>query len=330
MSTDIKQTDRWEDIKAVAIRIRERAGMETGALVNPEQLPLKDSVSFYGNRLGNEAVATVFIRENEEPGFIGWFDSDPDEQAAIAVLDEACMWIQKKQKNRAVGPMDGVTWGNYRFLMDEGPAIFRGEPSHPDWYPEYWRKAGFHTEHQYISKIFPVNTDAPKAENKNPDFEFIHITKAQVEGYMDDLREMTNYCFGINPYFTPMPTEWFNPSYRQIVDSLPEGFIRLAVDKSGKPVGFILTYPYQPDLNLNDPLNHQPRLVLKTLAVDPSIQKKGLGTALVNEAWNIAREHRIPWMIYALMHSGNPSTRISPELTPHLKRQYELLKKDLE
>ena len=298
-------------------------------LVNPSDLPLTDYACFYGNRLGNEAIAIAFTRENEEPGFIGWYESDPHEEISTAVLHEACRWLREKGKSTATGPMEGVTWNTYRFLIDSSQPIFKGEPEHPPWYPEFWKRAGFTEDQEYISKIFPVDQNPQDESKPSGDFEFIRITPADVGAYMNHLRKMTNQCFRINPFFAPMPPEWFNPSYQQIVDNLPEGFIRLAVNTSGNPAGFILTYPDQPGPEIEDPLDHQPRLVLKTLAVDPSVQQRGLGTALVNEAWKIARESGIPWMIYALMHSDNPSTRITPELKPHLIRRYVLMTRKL-
>ncbi len=72
-----------------------------------------------------------------------------------------------------------------------------------------------------------------------------------------------------------------------------------------------------------------PRLVLKTLAVQPQLRRLGLGKLLVERANWAARQTGYAQVIHALMQDDNVSARLRAEHT-RVFRRYTLFVRDLE
>ena len=98
---------------------------------------------------------------------------------------------------------------------------------------------------------------------------------------------------------------------------LDPNLVLLAYDDRDRLVAFVLAFrdPFgPPDL---------PRIILKTLATDPSARGLGLGGFLTDAIGRVAAE-RGATVIHALMESSNLSKRISSHHESVLFRRYAL------
>lgn len=238
-------------------------------------------------------------------GLIGHYEAE-HEAGGRAVLSAAGQHLREQGCTLAVGPMDGATWRSYRFVMEPvtRPPFFM-EPQHPPAYPHHFAAAGFRVTECYRSTFVPTLAGALP-----PPVPGVTTRPLDAGDFGDELlrlHELATASFGGNVLYTPVPRRTFVEQYAGLRPLLHAELIRIA-EQDGRPVGFCFAAPDHQQARRGEAID---TVVVKTLAVYPTMRGRGLGGRLVAEVHAAARGLDYRHAIHALMHEANASNRIS-------------------
>jgi GNAT superfamily N-acetyltransferase len=264
-------------------------------------------------------------------GYIGHYAA-ADDAAADALLEGACQQLAAHRCAIAIGPVNGSTWRDYRFVVDRGgePPFFL-EPNNPDEWPAQFARGGFTILARYTSAL----TEALDRVDDRVHRALERLTAAGVrvrafdrerpEADLGSIYDVSVDSFSRNFLYTPICRDEFLSSYRPILPSVDAELVMLA-EHEGSPVGFLFAIP-----DLLRPPGLGPvrdTLIIKTVAVRHGRALAGLGTVLVARAHAIARALGYRRAIHALMHERNVSRNISARYA-HTIRRYALFARRL-
>lgn len=108
------------------------------------------------------ARALVTIYHCSEKAYIGYFESENNQEAVQELFDRIESDVKEYGIKRLVGPIDCSIFIGYRFKIGHDTSRkFVGEPSNPDYYPELWYGVGFKDKEVYYSNRLraPENND---------------------------------------------------------------------------------------------------------------------------------------------------------------------------
>jgi GNAT superfamily N-acetyltransferase len=255
-------------------------------------------------------------------GLIGHYAA-ADETSGTNLLSRACGLLAANGCEVAVGPMDGNTWRRYRFVVDRGPEPpFFLEPDNPDEWPRHWEAAGFAPLAHYTSAINDdLARDDPRAgavEARLADAG-VRIRTLDLSRIDDELRRLFSLslaAFGRNFLYSPIDEREFVVQYSALLPCLRPELVLLAERKQAL-VAFMLALPDMLQARRPGGID---TVILKTIAVDPSMTGMGLGSALMDRVQRAAREAGFRRAIHALMHEANPSRRISRRSAREFRR----------
>lgn len=260
--------------------------------------------------------------DGERLGVIGHYAA-LNASAGAAVLEDACELLAKRGLRRAVGPMDGSTWRRYRFIVDRGPEpIFFFEPDNPDGWPEHWMAAGFEPLATYSSAV----NDSPGLHDPRTDVavdrlgaQGVRIRSLEVAAAQTELKriyDLSLSAFADNFLYTPIGEREFLAQYEAVLPFVQPDLVLLA-EREDTLVGYMFALP---DLLETRRAGSSNTVVLKTLAVDPSMRGAGLGGALLDLAQRSAHRCGYRRVIHALIHESNQSGRISARYARTIRR----------
>ncbi|RYD30622.1 MAG: N-acetyltransferase [Verrucomicrobiaceae bacterium] len=257
-------------------------------------------------------------------GTIGSF-SATDAESTKSLLDHAADILRQHGCHRAVGPMDGNTWGKHRFVIrSNGRGPFLLEPRNPAGHPGWWEQAGFSILSRYSSSVMPLDGSEviSSAVRSRLLRSGIHVRKIDVSRYEDELRlihSVSLKSFSNNFLYTPLEESAFLHSYLKVRDHVDSDLVIIA-ERGGIPCGFVFGIS---DLEAAS-RGEKPALVVKTLAVDPESRCAGLGSLLVDELHRTGREKGYTEAIHALQHESNSSLKITGRHHGEAMRGYAL------
>lgn len=262
-------------------------------------------------------------------GVIGHYASS-DADSAGALLSRACEILASNGCRMAVGPMDGTTWRRYRFIVERGsePPFFL-EPDNPDDWPEHWAQSGFAPLATYTSALSDRLTHKdPRAAAARPQITSAGISirpidPARAHAELRRIYSLSLAAFARNFLYTPISEQEFLAQYDAVLPYVRPELVLLA-EKDGALVGFMFCVP---DV-LQARRGTVDRVIMKTLAVDPSVGGIGLGGVLMDDAHRAARDAGFRRAIHALIHEGNVSGRISDRYARTI-RKYVLFTRPL-
>jgi GNAT superfamily N-acetyltransferase len=274
---------------------------------------------------------TETVRPEDRPiGVIGHYAA-ADAGASQALLSSACELLSANGAVTAVGPMDGTTWRRYRFVVDRGaePPFFL-EPDHPDDWPGRWSAAGFAPLAAYTSAMngdlhvedprMPPALDRLRAAG-------VGIRPLDTSRIDEELRRIFTLslsAFSRNFLYTPIGEAEFLAQYQAVLPYVRPELVLLA-EKDGALVGFMFALPDLLQARRGGAID---TIIIKTLAVDPSVGGMGLGGALTDLAQRKAHELGFRRAIHALMLETNVSQKISHRSARTIRR-YALFSKRL-
>jgi L-amino acid N-acyltransferase YncA len=273
---------------------------------------------------------TVPTLPGERLGVIGHFSAGGP-AAAAAVLRSAENELRTRGCTLAVGPMDGTTWRQYRFVTDAGtePPFFL-EPAQPTSWPEWWRAAGYASLAEYTSTATDdITTRDARLDSVAQRMKAAAITirAFDAEHFEDELARIYDVsvtAFQENFLYTPLPREAFIAQYRAIQSRVNPALVLLA-EQSGKPVGYVFATPDFAQAQRGAPMT---TFIVKTLAVLPGRAFAGLGALLLGEVHAAAQTLGFTRVIHALMHQSNRSRNLSAHYATAIRR-YTLFSKRL-
>lgn len=263
-------------------------------------------------------------------GVIGHYFAESSD-AGAAILDAACERLAAEGRSLVVGPMDGSTWGRYRFVTDRGtePPFFL-EPDNPDDYPAHWTAAGFAPLARYHSAITDdLATRDPRAieaEGRLADrgITLRPVALADFDAEVARIYPLAVTCFADNFLFTPISADEFAAQYAPVRPVLRPELVLLA-ERGAELVGFLFAIPNLLQAKRGEGID---TAIAKTIAVHPDHAGVGLGTYLIDRLHAAAHALGFRRVIHALYHADNRSGRISRH-TANVIRTYTLFARGL-
>ena len=258
---------------------------------------------------------------DEQVGLIGHYAAY-DSHAATTVLGEACRTLAVQGCSVAIGPMDGSTWRRYRLLSERGAAPpFFLEPDNPDDWPLHFEAAGFHALAQYFSSI---NEDNAHCKDRSALTERLaqrgYVLRAlagqDLEAELRRLWQLTSAAFRDNFLYVPIDEAEFLAMYTPLLAKLSPDLV-VIVELRGEPVAFCLAVPDLLQAGRGEPVD---TVIVKSIAVLPAHQGKGLAAAMLTRINQTARTLGMHRTIHALMHEANASRKLDGALMRDFRR----------
>ena len=127
-----------------------------------------------------------------------------------------------------MGPVDGSTWNNYRFVTDRGamPRFFL-EPWNDDAWPLHWQRAGFRVLSRYRSALqdeLTVNEPRLAALASRIAESGIRVRCIDTRRFDDELERMHTLVvagFRDSRFFMPITVEEFVARHRSLLPCMP-------------------------------------------------------------------------------------------------------------
>ena len=266
---------------------------------------------------------------NHKVGAIGHYAA-VDDEGASALLNEAMARLRTNGCTIAIGPMDGNTWRHYRLVTGDGsiqppePPFFL-EPVNPPQWPAQFERAGFSPIARFYSALNrdPGRRDeriAPLAARlESAGIHFRSARRAELRDVLRRIYAVSRVAFAHNFLYTELPEEAFIAQYTPLLDRIEPGLILLA-ERGEELVGYAFALPDFAQAARGEVVD---TFIIKTVAILPDPEWRGLGTLLVARAQEAG--HRLGYRraIHALMHENNISRNISRHYAETM-RQYAL------
>jgi hypothetical protein len=256
---------------------------------------------------------------------LGTFWSVDDISAVSALLEAAFDLGRKLGATFAIGPINGSTWNQYRFVTytDGSPSFFT-DMAYTEHYPRLWMEAGFLPVHEYVTNTAPLHDGQTGSGSFFEDHGLV-MRNIDVSRLKEELRGLHPLCmaaFANNVYFSPISEDDFIDRYWPFLPLISRGFTRIVSNASGEPVAFILCLP--------EPIEEKAHtLVLKTVAKHPACTIRGVVSNLYSDIVVDAREAGFRRMIHAFMHVDNKSLVRSVQFEGTTIRRFALYAKQL-
>ncbi|MGH9549498.1 MAG: hypothetical protein ACRD3W_08985, partial [Terriglobales bacterium] len=225
----------------------------------------------------------------EQVGFIGHYDAN-DEACGAELLEDALQYLTRKNCAIAVGPVDGSTWRNYRFITGSSdvPLFFLENQNPPHW-PVHFLKGGFDVCARYFSAI---NSDLSRRDPRAEDIrsklsrDGVSFRTFDMSRKIDELKSIlavSRAAFERNFLYSDISDLEFFAKYTPLLQFLSPELV-IMMERRGELVGFCLTVP-------NYPEGAKPsRAILKTLARIPDRSLAGAGRLMLDLSHKQAEE----------------------------------------
>ena len=270
---------------------------------------------------------SVPVLPGQRVGCIGHYAAT-DRAAAAELLRAACAQLHAAGCTIAVGPLDGSTFRAYRFVTaralqgGEPHPSFLLEPTNPEEWPDDFLAAGFAPFSEYLSDLAPLVGPDPRLEERAARLaaQGIHLrtldpiifsgtpaAKSAFDRELARIYPLVMTAFANNPLFTAISFGEFHAQYAPVRPLIAPDLVVLA-ERAGELVGLLFALPDFAQAQRGEPID---TVILKTLAVLPSLAGIGLGSYLTAKVHTQAYDLGYRWAIHALMHIQNRSRRIS-------------------
>ncbi|MEO9531780.1 MAG: hypothetical protein ABJG68_13450 [Crocinitomicaceae bacterium] len=270
-------------------------------------------------------------------GFIGWYECSEDLDTHNDLMDAAFEWFEEKGCDSIIGPVNGTTWGNYRFNLECEYPLFPGEPYQPLYYVDFWEQSGFEADIYYKTEvppkdiIQPSTLDQVQAKLGQYGISVEHFPRVLGEQLENQLYTFYDECFQENPLYSLIDKKTYVELSRKAESVLETEHSFLLKDAKGLPiavfVSFIDVY-HQAKIPLQE--HERKKLIIKTIATHPNYQNKQIGTIMVNLIHNLAYKNGYEEVIHAMMYVGNVTSKVgSKKFNTKVLRTYALMKKEL-
>lgn len=277
------------------------------------------------------ATATLYsnsvLKVDEKPvALIGNFEAlHVDCQELFRAIETD---VANDKVGHLIGPMNGSTWQEHRFIVAHFGAPFLSEMTHPEYYHELWKHNNFETYQSYFSfKDTEISANDERLAKLERHFSGLNVQLRMIDldNFKQELEQIYDLCilsFSSNVLYSEISQEEFISSYLPLKSMLKEDYIWIAENEKQECLGFLFAFE-----NKLNPTENE--LIVKTIARHPSFRYSGLGSVLANQFMNKAIENKVSSVIHAFMHENNVSKNLSQRFNGHSIRRYELLSKKL-
>ena len=252
------------------------------------------------------------------------------------IFNEIFESLKKDGIETIIGPLNGTTWNTYRYVTDKGHrSPFLMEPWNEDYYVELFEKIGFKPLAYYISTVMenmnPVQRGhLSKKIEKLKKFDYykdITVKSAENEDLitlLNKIYDLTIEAFKNNFLYSKLDREIFLKMYMSYENKIVKKFFKMLYLKD-ELIGYVFGIPDYAELQYKEKVE---TMILKTIAISPKYNGKGMGYILIDELVKEAEHSGYKNVIYALMHEKNISKNIGLLLGNEL-RKYALFIKEL-
>jgi len=254
-----------------------------------------------------------------------------DADAGVDLLHHACRELRDHGCTLAIGPMDGSTWGNYRFVTGgTGEPAFFLEPDHPPAWPAHFVAAGFCPRARYHSTVIEdlagpdPKADHAEARLRESGCRIRSLDPARLDREMESIFRLSLAAFPQAFLYQPIALQEFLAAQAKLAPLLRPELVLLA-ERNDQTIGFVFALPDLLQARRGLPVD---TVIIKTLAVLPGREQAGLGVCLVRRLHRTAKSLGYRRVIHALMHEANSSLNIQRPSSRPL-REYTLFAKSL-
>ncbi len=263
--------------------------------------------------------------ENQKSIQIGYFEAIDNEMAVQLLFEEIKIIANSMGVSKIIGPMNGSTWENYRFVTHgSDEPVFLSEMQYPDYYLKLWLNNHFKSLSEYISTA--QTTFTKYNEERVSYYEQIAISNGytfrvlQLDDYENELKRIYHFCidcFKNNYLYSATSEADFIKKYWPLKKWINPQFV-LLVTKDNAIQTLLFCIPDVLDQS-------QKRLIIKTIANKPSKATAGFMYILGNKLMDNVIKNGYTKLIHAFMHQSNVSTKTSRHFNGDVIRKYQLL-----
>jgi GNAT superfamily N-acetyltransferase len=267
--------------------------------------------------------------EQDRVGTIGHYAAASD-AAAKAMLKGAEKYLRQAGCTLAIGPMNGNTWRSYRHVTEQGdrPPFFL-EPTNPPEWPAQFVEAGFVSIASYFSAI---NCDLSQTDSRTESSEHrmadagvtIRSAHANLREELRGIYRVSRIAFQKNFLYTELPESDFAAMYEPVLPRTRPELVLIA-EREGQCVGYLFAIPDLAQAARGESID---TFIIKTVAILPEPELRGLGSLLVARTQQVGHSLGFRQCIHALMFENNISLNISRHYAS-IMRKYVLYSKDL-
>ena len=255
-----------------------------------------------------------------------------EEQLFNKIFEE----LKKEGIETIIGPLNGTTWNTYRYVTEKGSRRqFLLEPWNEDYSVSLFEKLGFKPLAGYISTVMEgMDSDGRRNLNKKIEklkkfdyYKDIKVESAENKDLMAVLNkvyDLTVEAFKNNFLYSELEREIFLKMYMSYEDKIIKKFFKMLY-LGDELIGYVFGIPNYTELGYKGKID---TIILKTIAVSPEYNGKGMGYILINSLVEEAEKEGYENVIYALMHESNVSKNIGL-LLGNMLRKYTLFIKEL-
>ena len=255
-----------------------------------------------------------------------------EEQLFNKVFEE----LKKEGIEIIIGPLNGTTWNTYRYVTEKGSRRqFLLEPWNEDYSVSLFEKLGFKPLAGYISTVMEgMDSDGRRNLNKKIEklkkfdyYKDIKVESAENKDLLTVLNkvyDLTVEAFKNNFLYSKLEREIFLKMYMSYEDKIIKKFFKMLY-LGDELIGYVFGIPDYAELGYKGKID---TIILKTIAVSPIYNGKGMGYILINSLVEEAEKEGYENVIYALMHQSNVSKNIGL-LLGNMLRKYTLFIKEL-
>lgn len=287
----------------------------------------------------SRAVLTIY--PDDKTAYLGFFESENNDEAAAMLLREAEKIAKSHGCDRICGPIDASFWIRYRFKANCFNHSYTGEPYNKDYYVSLWQKSGYEVMERYYSNHYRsvdrshqnALYSARLARKQEEGYRIESPSKDTFDRALIEVYELLIELYQNFPAYKRISREEFVSLYSYLKTLIRYPMVKMAYYQ-GKAVGFFISLPDYGNVVYGKltPLDYL--RILKThskpssyvmlyMGIDAS--HHGLGKAMAEAIKEELKASGVP-SVGALIRQGNVNKDYFQELIDY-EYEYILLQK---
>jgi len=278
---------------------------------------VKGRLAFYEN-------PKLFFK-GEKAACIGSYECVDESNFSGILINYAKDLAKKKGYDYLIGPMEGSTWNNHRFSINDDKPPFFMEASHHRYYPKQFLKAGFSVISDYFSnqdeklEVDLLQLQKFETHYLNKGAVFRNLNPNDLENEFKKIAKFSLDAFSDNFLFSPISLEDFIAKYKKIEPLIDPNLVWIVENATGEIEAFIFSV-----LDHFDKINGNKTLIIKSMARKRDSKFKGIGSYLAAKTIALAKEQGFKKIIHAFMIKDNASKLISEKYADAPFKTYAL------